>query len=159
MEPEVGRVFLDVDDLQNLHLLVEQVKKSKVVVLLQTRDIMKRPWCIVELYTAIKHHIPIVAVNITGREYDHTEADAFMNHLDTRLDTKAANVIELSQCGDLVDIAYHLSSTIPFVMSHTYNAAASELLFEASIRTITNAINRAQFTQPRFKKEEWLLRR
>lgn len=62
--------FLDVDDLRNLADLREEVKKSCVLVALQTQDYLARPWCLVELYEAMRSEIPIVPVYIEGKGYD-----------------------------------------------------------------------------------------
>ena len=45
--------FLDSDDLRSLHKLCDHVKESKCIVLLQTRSVLTRPYCLLELLTAI----------------------------------------------------------------------------------------------------------
>ena len=42
------RVFLDSDDLQDLRTLLAHVANSNVLVLLQTRSVLERPWCFLE---------------------------------------------------------------------------------------------------------------
>ena len=63
---EGNDIFLDSDDLQDLRLLLEHVKASDVLVLLQTKSVFERPWVIMELHTAIMHNVPIVALNISN---------------------------------------------------------------------------------------------
>jgi hypothetical protein len=41
-------VFLDSDDLSDLNKLCDHVRATDVLVLLQTRDILTRPWCLLE---------------------------------------------------------------------------------------------------------------
>ena len=48
-------IFLDSDDLSDLKELLDHVRHSKVLVLLQTEKILQRPWCLLELKTAIEH--------------------------------------------------------------------------------------------------------
>jgi hypothetical protein len=45
--------FLDSDDLFDLRALLEDVKNSQCLVLFQTAGVLKRPWCLLELYTAV----------------------------------------------------------------------------------------------------------
>ena len=81
--------FLDSDNLQMLTDLLEHVKESDVLVLLQTKGLLTRPWCLLEIVTAIKNHIPIVAINIRGHApYDYEEGAHLMENLDTQLDSK-----------------------------------------------------------------------
>ena len=37
-----------------------------VLILFLARDLMTRPWCLIELYTAIKHDVPNVALKVCG---------------------------------------------------------------------------------------------
>ena len=55
-------VFLDSDDLRDLSKLVDHVQQSRCLVLVQTRNVLARPYCILELLTAIESQIPIVCV-------------------------------------------------------------------------------------------------
>jgi hypothetical protein len=59
-------VFLDSDDLIDLRELLRIVARSDVFVLLQTSNVLARPWCLLETYTAILNHVPIVAINVEG---------------------------------------------------------------------------------------------
>ena len=70
MEPKFGpgSIFLDSDKLQNLTVLLEEhVPASEVLVVLQTKGIFTRPWCLLEIITAIKQDVPIVTVAIQGQ--------------------------------------------------------------------------------------------
>ena len=82
-------VFLDSDDLRNLKLLVDHVKASRALLLLQTRKVLTRPYCVLEILTAIEHNIPIVGVTVAGRPndaYDFEEMSQFMMWFDTELE-------------------------------------------------------------------------
>ena len=57
LEEALGeRVFLDSDDLHDLSRLKDHVRESKCLLLLQTRSVLTRLWCLVELVTAIDAH-------------------------------------------------------------------------------------------------------
>ncbi|WP_348246050.1 toll/interleukin-1 receptor domain-containing protein, partial [Salmonella enterica] len=59
-----SRLFLDSDNLTDLNGLLNQVKKMKVMVVLLSKSYLTRPWCLAELYVAIKLGIKIVTVII-----------------------------------------------------------------------------------------------
>eukprot|EP01052_Picozoa_sp_SAG31_P024709 SAG31_NODE_2120_length_6405_cov_3.062639_5_plen_976_part_00 len=73
-----GPNFLDVEQLGggeriSAEGLVSNVKKSKVFVLILTRSVLTRPWCLVEIYTALAHGIPFVPVLIKDPNRPHFE--------------------------------------------------------------------------------------
>ena len=55
-------IFLDSDDLQDLKDLKENVRNSEVLLLFQSQGVLARPWCLIELATAIEYKIPILAL-------------------------------------------------------------------------------------------------
>lgn len=76
-------VFLDSDDLLDLRELLEIVARSDILLLLQTTNVLTRPWCLLELYTAICNHVPIVAVAVEGSfPYSFDEATALLDGTD-----------------------------------------------------------------------------
>ena len=79
------RVFLDSDDLMDLRLLTQAVAQSDVLILLQTAHVLERPYCLIELATAIHHNVPIVGVSLTSGPFPYrfAEAASFLKSLDT----------------------------------------------------------------------------
>ena len=71
-EPLIGghEIFLDSDDLQDLTKLLNHVVESEVLIVMQTSEVIARPWMILELHTAVTHDIPIVALFVRGKGYD-----------------------------------------------------------------------------------------
>ena len=63
-------VFLDSEDLQDLRDVLDHVRDSEVLLLVQTTEVLLRPWCILEIHTALSAGIPIVAVALRGKKYD-----------------------------------------------------------------------------------------
>jgi hypothetical protein len=59
-------VFLDSDDLYDLRNLLDAVVQSDVLVLLQTTNLLTRPWCLLEIYTTLRNNVPIVTVVVKG---------------------------------------------------------------------------------------------
>ena len=59
--------FLDSDDLRDLRQLLVSVQNSDVLVILQSSDVLSRPWCLLEMVAAIDAGVPIVAINVQGK--------------------------------------------------------------------------------------------
>lgn len=73
------KVFIDLTNLEDLRNIPLDVKNSKVLVLLQTKFVLTRPWCLIELYTAITIDIPVIPVYVSNGGYDHEEAKTLLN--------------------------------------------------------------------------------
>ena len=58
---EGRRVFLDSDDLHDLTRLREAVVQSDALVLLQSAHVLERPWCLIEIMTALEKVFPSLA--------------------------------------------------------------------------------------------------
>ena len=49
--------------------LIKAVRSTDVLVLLLSRQVMERPWCLVEIWTALTYGVPIVPVELElGKE-------------------------------------------------------------------------------------------
>lgn len=75
-------VFLDSEDLTNLKELQVEVVRSHNLVVLLTTGVLSRPWCLVEMVTAVQHGIPVVLVQVTkpGSQFVFPD-DQFFNDL------------------------------------------------------------------------------
>ena len=51
-------------------LFKEGLHKSEVLVLLCTKDYFTRPWCIMEIWDAACHDVPMCAVEVMGTGFD-----------------------------------------------------------------------------------------
>ena len=69
--------------------LVEAVKKSKVFVLLLTKSVLTRPWCLLEVYAALDADIPIVPIKVIGlyerNEYSYSKNADYLANLATNV--------------------------------------------------------------------------
>merc|ERR1719161_406826 len=120
-------IFLDFDNLQDLHELLRHVRNSDVFVILLTSEVLLRPWCILEIHAAVSAGIPIVGVTLRGKGYDHQVAQRQLIFLDTELDRSNPGALAvLKENGlDPVDAAYLLSNVIPRLVPVEINPAAS----------------------------------
>jgi hypothetical protein len=63
-------VFLDSEDLRDLNQLKQHVRLSHNLLLLLTPGILSRPWCLVEIVTAIKAGVRVVPVEVNRKDFD-----------------------------------------------------------------------------------------
>merc|ERR1712138_326131 len=88
LEEQLGkRGFLDSDDLRDLGDLLDHVRDSEAVVLVQSQSVLTRPWCLLELAAAMDAGVPVVGVSLQNHAfpYEFEEARDFLTHLDATL--------------------------------------------------------------------------
>mmetsp|Transcript_43695 Transcript_43695/g.106826 ORF Transcript_43695/g.106826 Transcript_43695/m.106826 type:complete len:375 (+) Transcript_43695:139-1263(+) len=151
MEQEVGggeTMFLDSDNLKDLRVLIANVKKSKTLVLIQTQKVLSRPWCLIELYTALQHHIPIVPVCVEGKGWVH---GALSGPELLSAEDKATMASELGVGADV--IVDTILASLPKLISQPFSPCASSGVLKAQVVDIVAACRAQAFhhrgvTQP-----------
>ena len=161
LETSFGRrCFLDSDDLKDLRELTEHVRKSEVLVLIQSSGVLKRPWCLLELVTAIDAGMPIVGVALTSGPYayDFRAASELLRALGEpgQLDDDAVALLE-GQGVSLDDAARKLSSVIPSMVSIPLDPFASRTVLAATLFDVVEAMKEALSKPPMqlMSHEEW----
>ena len=88
--------FLDSQDLSSLHqLFTHGLLWSDTLVLLATKDVLRRPYCLLELWCAQRAGVPIVVLEIAGRGFSWTDAERILDDVEGSLDgPEAAALIE-----------------------------------------------------------------
>ena len=155
------RVFLDSDDLRDLSQLAAHVLDSDVIVIVQSANVLSRPYCLLELYTAITQGVPVVGVSLASgsaaHSYSFEESARFLTHLDSLLEHNnpgASNL--LTQNGvDMEDCAYVLACTLPKIISTKLELGASRNILQATMDDIAATMKNASLP-PLPPKEEWL---
>ncbi|KAL1499616.1 hypothetical protein AB1Y20_011815 [Prymnesium parvum] len=80
-------VFLDSSALSDLrNLITEGVHKSDTLVLLATKGVLSRPWCLLELLEASRMSIPIVIVQMVNSGFSFDAARAFVENLEEEME-------------------------------------------------------------------------
>ena len=80
------QVFLDSDDLSDLRDLLTAVQESDAMVLLYTKGVLQRPWCLLELQAAVNHNVPIVLLKVANiHAGDTDEIPAIVGDLENYL--------------------------------------------------------------------------
>ena len=79
--------FLDSQDLSSLHqLFTHGLLCSDALVLLATKDVLRRPYCLLELWCAQRVGVPIVILEIAGRGFSWTDAERILDDVEGSLD-------------------------------------------------------------------------
>ena len=65
------------------------------MVLLATKGVLMRPWCLIELLEAARKQIPIVLVRIAGRGFDFDEARRHITNFEAEMGQIAPSALEL----------------------------------------------------------------
>lgn len=137
-------VFLDIEDLKDLSDLKRHVARSHNIVLLLTPGVLTRPWCLLEIVTAIRHkaHVLPVRVEEPGVGFEFPD-DAWYERLlaGKILDRSCAKFLQ-SEGIDAADLEKALRQVfqriaMPFSPQKTQNirtAELSDLLKECRLR-------------------------
>ena len=144
--------------MRDLRVIVDHVKDSDALLLFQSKEVLHRPWCLIELNTAIAHGVPIIALNCNGKEYDFVEAVDFMHHLETSLKNSNPSALEVLEQQDVdpIRLAHKLWSVIPNIISIPFNTSASENAIKATIADLVKAVASAEPLPIREGFETWL---
>ena len=130
-------------DLMDLRKLQEQVIASDVLVLFQTRSLLTRPWCLVEIFTALTEGVPIVAACVEGAfPYDFADAQQFLDNFETELESRNPGATEVvRQVGiDVADMGRRLRGSLPNIISKCWEPSASEAVLGAQLTDIVHAM-------------------
>ena len=132
-----------------------------MLVLFQSSKVLERPWCLLELYTAVMEGVPIVALNCAGRGYDFGKSADLLLHLETKLAKLNPSAVQvLKQHGvDPLHAAHVLSSAIPNIISVHLNTSASRIAIKATMVDLVKAMQSAQPFPVETSLEDWLASR
>eukprot|EP00966_Prymnesium_polylepis_P241027 5574583-Prymnesium_polylepis.1 len=126
-------VFLDSSTLRDLRqLIVEGLLKSDVFILLLTRGVLTRPWCLIEIYEAWVHGIPIVPVEISGGGFSFADMHAYVSELPLRMGKEdPAGLAVLQRELGMTPIG-HLQAAIVTVLGNARTSNRSTLVWNSS---------------------------
>ena len=138
--------------------MVNHVLDSDVVVLLQSKDVLTRPWCLLELYAAATAGIPIVSLDCSGKGYDFAAAEDHLLHLDTSILTSNPSAVEVLEANDapVLRVAQVLWACIPNIISVPLNSSGSENAIRTAVADLIKAMQRAKAMPIPSDGEAWL---
>jgi hypothetical protein len=140
---ENARIFLDSDNLTNLKLLRRDVKRTKVMIIVLTKIYFTRPWCLVELHTALEAGVPLIPVKVADGGYDFEEQKKFLETLTPEtLNAVTKNGAEvLEHLGiDVTELGKRLAKVIPNLAAVEIDTKWSEGILRAQANEILDQI-------------------
>jgi len=65
-------IFLDSEDLESTDDILARVRSSSNLVLLLTNGVLLRPWCLIEIATAVRHGVEVIPVQVSkpGNQFE-----------------------------------------------------------------------------------------
>jgi len=132
-------IFLDTSDLEDLSTLRAEVAKSHNLVLLLTPNVLLRPWCLVEIVTAVRNNINIVPVTIVrpGLDFQFPD-DAFYEALGkgTNLPSNAVQVLQAEgiELAEVVEAVHKIFIKIALLFSPHKATAIRQAEMDAILR-------------------------
>ena len=60
------QIFLDADNLTDLRELLHCVETSDALILMYTKGVLSRPWCLLEIVTAVQNSIPVIVMRVAN---------------------------------------------------------------------------------------------
>ena len=145
-------VFLDSDDLRDLRTLLENVAKTDVLLLFLTKDLLTRPWCLLEIHAAITHGVPIVSVLVANQfRYSFGAAQTFIDGFEEELarHNPGASEVLLTHGVEPAAMGQMLREHIPNIIAKTFEPSASTNVLSAQITDIIDAMEYARSHAPR----------
>eukprot|EP00966_Prymnesium_polylepis_P027704 640558-Prymnesium_polylepis.1 len=156
----LGRpAFTDADATANEDehgILVNGVKCSEALVLLQTASVLTSPWVLLEICVAVKNNIPLVPVLVTGRGYDYDTAREILRDLPNELERRnPGSLAQLTQqlrrlnayerlIISVKDVQQLLSDTVPNKIFVHFNPTGTDSQVFAAVRDIHDKLQALQ---------------
>ena len=140
-------VYLDSSSLPDLRtLFTEGIHQSDTVLLLATKGVLTRPWCMLEILEARRHEVPIVFCKIETRGFDADEAREFIGNLEAKLAVSNPSALELLRNhlgGDMSELREAMMSVLPAASAPpllTWNPHAGDGEIVARLKDIVAAM-------------------
>ena len=147
-------VFLDSDNLREItaEAMSENIRRSDVVIILQTPNYLTRPYCLIEILVAIDMKKPLLPLKVENGygSYDFADASALLADLETELPRRGCQYTLDELRKNRVDVAEasrKLSATIPQTMSMPYCQACGEYLRHGALWDLLSKVEAADYAK------------
>ena len=145
-------IFLDTTSADSISdILDDGLRNSEALLLVQTANVLYRPWVLLEIFCALLLRIPVIPVCIEGGGYDFQRAKTFLasDDLGAALDAanpgaSAAITAELAKRGHTIaELQRVLAKTVPNVISVFLAPAGTENHLNAVMQDLMDKKERA----------------
>ena len=136
-------VFLDSDNLPKISVLRRKVRVSRNFVFILTKGVLSRPWCLLELVTAIREGKNIISVKLMNetRGFDFKQAGMWGSDLHHMLEVNNPGAIGvLKNEGVEIQEAQEAVKQLLDIVSIEVNTAFPEIVLKAQFELIVQKL-------------------
>ena len=141
-------VFLDSSNLTDLRQLITNgVADSDVMLMLGTKGLFSRPWCLLEVVHSARLKVPTIIVEIKNSGFDAEESQRYIDHLEETMGTDDPSSLELlhEHLGqDLTELKAACTAVLTTSTENdkrlSWNPNASDAELIACLKDITDAM-------------------
>lgn len=128
----------------------EVARASKGVVLLQTKNVLRDPIRLLQLFEATRKCHPLVCVNVVGGGYDFEAAGPLLRSLrtpsaaqlpDADMKTLSKELSQLGRC-NVAQLSSRLGHAVPNAISVFFNPEAGDTMFAAVVKDVLHKLER-----------------
>eukprot|EP00405_Crypthecodinium_cohnii_P033893 CAMPEP_0206530510 /NCGR_PEP_ID=MMETSP0325_2-20121206/3220_1 /ASSEMBLY_ACC=CAM_ASM_000347 /TAXON_ID=2866 /ORGANISM="Crypthecodinium cohnii, Strain Seligo" /LENGTH=1136 /DNA_ID=CAMNT_0054026591 /DNA_START=88 /DNA_END=3499 /DNA_ORIENTATION=+ len=134
-------IFLDTEDLSSLKDLEKRVRKTHNLVLLLSKGVLTRPWCVVELVTAVRNNVRIIPVRIDkpGSGWVDLEKDFYDKLVNRQVFGEDAEAILRSHGISLQDVADAIQHALTNIQLW-YSPHKSEAVRKGEVKSVVSKL-------------------
>ena len=142
-------IFLDSSDLVDLRQLISNgVADSDVIIVLGTKTVFTRPWCLLECLHATRRNVPVVIIDVLNSpaKFDVDEAEAYIDNLEEKMDEADPDGLAFLN-EQLSNDLSELKAAVLTILNDfkhgsrlSWNSAASDVDVIASLKDISEAM-------------------
>lgn len=138
------KIFLDTEVLKNLKDLRHEVTASKTIICLMTKSYLSRPWCLIELYEALRLGREVLPVVVSSSGYDFELIGKLASSKDLKVSLDSLNpgsydrlILEGFIPKEVIAL---INNRIPYLINKSFDPLATEAVKSAQLESILGAI-------------------
>ena len=121
--------------------MLGSVRSSDVLLLLLSKHLFERPWCLLEIQAALEARIPIIGVVCAGKGYTEDGAVDLLRYLEVRLhESGGTEIIRRAGC-DPLRLAWRASSAVPRIPTISFDPSGTRDSIHRSILDLIEAMS------------------
>lgn len=154
--------FFDVEQLAkggSLGKISDCVRNSAVLLLLQTKHVLQRPWVLIELHAALKYNVPIVCVHLNfedkEKRYVFEEVSGFLSHLETELNADDIKTMLGEGIPNVAAFGNELARVLPKIISSKIDYTFPEEVRKVMREMLVTSIRQKQDERRQADLKAW----
>ena len=134
-------------------LFTDGVHCSDVTVLLCTKGVLTRPWCLLEILESSRSGVPVLPIVVNGNCFEVDEMHRYISNLEAEIEPKALELLQAhSQDEDLSDIKQAVHAVLEQLLPDMsppplqWNSHASDHAMRANLQDVVERMNQGSNT-------------